>query len=327
MNASIDGLKYRCGQSLSDIVAEYPHNVIRYQYPGEERMADNLGDGLTSIYIDNGSPVLGVCHLDYVEIKYHFAVADLSGTTVFCPRLDDRLGVYLLLDVVPYLVTHPYDILLTTGEETGHSSAVHFKTDKAYDWIFELDRRGLDAVTYHAESKEWRSALGAHNWSIGYGSYSDISSLKTTQPCCMVNFGIGYHDEHTRVCHAFISDIEKSVRRVASFYNANFGLSYEADPYRYQPKKYQYQYDYSSRWQYGDRWNNRTTLDEPLALPEPDETDNDDDAIERFIDYETNGYGRCDVCRVLFASNDLCLFNGSVLCDDCYYFLYDESVK
>lgn len=244
-----------------------------------------LVKGGAYIFQDNGSAVLGVCHLDYVNLPFHYAVADLGGDCVFCPRLDDRLGVYLLLDVLPALVNVPYDVLLTTGEESGKSSARFFVPPRDYNWAFELDRRGLDAVTYGQDSKAFRAAIGAAGLSIGAGSFSDICLLDSD--CCAVNFGIGYHDEHTRICHAFGDDIIKQVGRAARFYNDNHRIQYiaSASVYSWGGRSY---YGGGSSW--GD-WS---------------------------------GYDGGDFCE--YCGSDLSgvipyVFNGSTICPACYDYL------
>ena len=86
------------------------------------------------IHIDNNSKVLAVAHLDTVfpESKDFVKYRVLGSDYVFSPNLDDRLGVYTILD---YLPKHGInmDILLTENEEKCLSSAYNFKTSKKYN--------------------------------------------------------------------------------------------------------------------------------------------------------------------------------------------------
>ncbi len=84
-------------------------------------------------YKDNGSNVLAVAHLDTVadadERKCRFVVTEGGGTVVFSRALDDRLGAYIILELLP-LLGLKYDILLTVGEESGLSTAAHFEPSR-----------------------------------------------------------------------------------------------------------------------------------------------------------------------------------------------------
>src|SRR5262249_10213773 len=105
-------------------------------------------EGDTYTFADNGSDVLGVAHLDTVQNAHFGSLIKLKGEKVLLsPRLDDRLGVYIITSLLPkFGVT--CDWLLTTGEEIGCSSAANFRTDKSYNWAFSFDRSGDDVVLY-----------------------------------------------------------------------------------------------------------------------------------------------------------------------------------
>ena len=153
-----------------------------------------------------GSTVLGVAHLDTVLT----ARPHKEGSVVFAPQLDDRLGVYCLLGLLPKMGIQ-LDVLLTTGEEKCQSTARHFQG--GYNWVVEFDRAGTDIVFYQYDDKVWNRA-----WRIreGVGSYSDIADLELG--VCCANLGIGYHNQHTRFCYADLDDTKKQLRRFAEFY-------------------------------------------------------------------------------------------------------------
>jgi hypothetical protein len=95
------------------------------KYPG-----DQISPGLW--YTDNGSNILGVAHLDYVPQTTHFgSVRIVPGhySIVYSGQLDDRLGVYTLLDLLPQCGLD-FDILLTTDEERCMSTAQDFRTSR-----------------------------------------------------------------------------------------------------------------------------------------------------------------------------------------------------
>lgn len=174
------------------------------------------------LYIDNNAEILGVAHCDTVfDSNNNKTLYAESRDYIISPVLDDRAGVFTLLSFLPQF--HPkikYDILLTRGEEKGDSTARFFKTDKQYNWIFEFDRKGTDAVLYDYEFEEiWTNEI-SKNFKIGFGSYSDICSL-THLKCCAVNIGTAYNDNHHINSYLNKSEYLKQIKRFSDFYNRN----------------------------------------------------------------------------------------------------------
>jgi hypothetical protein len=121
---------------------------------------------------DNGASVLGVAHLDTVLN----AKPMREGKYVIAPQLDDRLGVWILLDLLPSLGVN-LDILLTTGEESGNTTAYYFDSIRPYNWIVEFDRAGSDVVMYQYDCDEYADLLGSYGFRVGFGSFSDICAM------------------------------------------------------------------------------------------------------------------------------------------------------
>jgi hypothetical protein len=180
----------------------------------------NPGTDKRYIYIDNGSDVLGVAHLDSVQTKdFHFYVLEIQEEVwVFNAQLDDRIGLYALLHLLPALgVT--CDILLTDNEEIGRSTAQYFKTDKKYKWMFQFDRRGEDVVHYQYGTKFLKKRLKRAGFDkIEYGMKSDIWYLDFLK-CCGFNVGVGYEGEHTVWAKANMDIFCRQVDRFVTFYN------------------------------------------------------------------------------------------------------------
>ena len=190
--------------------------------------ASRLLKGRDYLYIDNGASVLGVAHCDTVfdpsplEFKRRGKYA-VSGA------LDDRLGVYILLEYLPALgYSGQYDILLTTNEEVCRSTARMFALDwpdilkergKGYNWIFEFDRAGSDVVLYNYDDSATRTLLAQHGFKVGYGSYSDIADLESLGVKAF-NFGCGYYNAHSELCHAHMPLVESLVARFVQFFEA-----------------------------------------------------------------------------------------------------------
>lgn len=207
----LDKLILRCTQpkedfrSLGTIVADGP-------------------DGPT-IHIDRGGDTLGVAHLDFVD----WTKPRIKGSKIFCPQLDDRLGVWVLLDVLPALGIVA-DVLLTDSEECGRSTASAFDPDTIpWNWLFQFDRRGTDTVQYDYETDSMSERLAESRFKIGIGSFSDICSLEHLG-LWGVNIGVGYHHEHTRRCYANLHDTLAQVSRFADFWRTHHATRFEHIP-------------------------------------------------------------------------------------------------
>ena len=181
---------------------------------------DTLHGPLT--YIDRGGDVLAVAHLDTVDrcmfnLKPVITKQYQNYRIDSCPQLDDRLGAWMVLDVLPRAGIK-CDVLLTDSEEIGESTAQYFKPPKQYNWMMQFDRAGSDVVMYNYEDDELESLMKAYEYSVGYGSFTDICYLEEHN-CKGFNFGVGYHNQHTDQCYANLSETWNSFRKVQSFYN------------------------------------------------------------------------------------------------------------
>lgn len=174
---------------------------------------------------DNGSSILAVAHLDTVmpaeRRGAHFADTE-AGPVIFSGALDDRLGAYIILELLPSLgVT--FDWLLTTGEERGQSTAKLFGSPKDYNWIIEFDRGGTDVVMYQYESPETRALVRASGATVGDGLLSDISYMEDVGIKAF-NWGTGYRDYHGPRSHAYLADTVTMVGHFLRFHQANKNL-------------------------------------------------------------------------------------------------------
>jgi hypothetical protein len=161
------------------------------------------------------SKILAVAHCDYVELPNVFA-ADPEMGVVFSPRLDDRLGVYTLLYLLPSLGIN-LDVLLTENEERGATTAKDFITDKKYNWVVSFDRRGEDVVYYqYSNIREHLTPFFA----VGHGSYSDIAALQHLGVLAF-NVGVGYESEHTSNCTCQLKTYFAQIARFVAFYRKN----------------------------------------------------------------------------------------------------------
>ena len=172
------------------------------------------------IYVDRGSNILSVAHMDVVSDNAPPpTLVKLRGDhLIYSERLDDRLGCYVITNLLPKLDIR-CDILLTTNEECGCSTAEEFTltSSKEYNWVVGFDRAGEDAVLYsYSRQSKWKKAVGKH-FTVRRGTYSDISSM-TSLGVCGVNVGIGYHNQHTEYCYASLMELSRQIERFRKFY-------------------------------------------------------------------------------------------------------------
>ena len=188
-------------------------------------------------FIDNNSKVLAVVHLDTVNdmfvgwdntrkagkldkvtvSAYHVGKDDTEITSI---AHDDRLGLYYIMEVLPRLGI-VVDVLLTTDEEVGNSSASEFIKDKDYNWMFMFDRHGFgNVVMYQYETKWAVNLLDDVGYTIQTGTFSDISVLDHLG-CLGFNFGVGYLDEHSHHCRTRVSWMNVCINMFVDFWKAN----------------------------------------------------------------------------------------------------------
>lgn len=216
----------------NDWINRLRHRIIQ---PTKSAMAELGREGaevvktpnkLSYAYLNRGASVLAVAHLDCVDHgSKHF---HCQNGMVWSSRLDDRLGYFIVRDVLPALKIK-VDLLLTDGEESGKSTAKHFKLPegKKYNWIVQFDRRGDDCVVYCYDVM--REPLKKY-FDVGYGSYTDIRELDELG-CGAFNVGCGYHQEHTLGSYAILSETEKNIVAFHAFWKANKKTHFPYRPY------------------------------------------------------------------------------------------------
>lgn len=202
---------------------------------------------------DNGSRILAVAHIDSVQPAAQVGDTVAAPHRFYNPCLDDRLGVYTILDLLPRIGIR-CDVLLCDDEEYGRSTAGEFASPKDYAWIVEFDRAGGDVVTYQYEDDAWLYALKASGFNIGWGTYSDISCLSHLGACA-VNIGVGYQDYHSPRAYFDVGTYCKQLRRFHSFYHRH-----KASEFPYVEKrgsKYDW-YDEGDYLDYNSKYRPRT---------------------------------------------------------------------
>ncbi len=185
-------------------------DLVKRCLQSEKSLFNEVGNCGRYAHKDNGSNILAVAHCDWVDACHKIEIGELYVKT---PRLDDRLGVYTILDLLPKMDIN-VDILLTTDEEIGASTADLFVPSKKYNWIVEFDRRGVDAATYHYYGMD---KYAEKYFNVVTGSFSDISFMDIG--CCGINVGVGYYREHSRDCFVNLGDYCRQMIKFKKFYN------------------------------------------------------------------------------------------------------------
>lgn len=229
---------------------------------------------------DNGSDILAVAHLDTVvdhEDRRTYFADSAEGPVVFSGALDDRLGAYIITDMLPKLGVN-VDVLLTVGEESASSTAALFEPPKDYGWMIEFDRGGTDVVMYQYEDATTRRLVKDCGAAVGFGSYSDISYL-THLGCKGFNWGVGYQDYHSTRGHAFLNDTWDMLTRFLTFHEANADAFLDHDG----PAAKDEWYD---SWS-GDshEWSSKQSLADMFSDPSPMD-DIDDAEWEEYVEHK-----------------------------------------
>jgi len=185
------------------------------------------------LFKDNGARVLAVAHLDTVEDDRTAHIMDTAdGPVIFSGALDDRLGAYVIAELLPRLGL-TYDLLFTVGEEQGQSTAEFFDPadhhDRTYDWIIEFDRGGTDVVLYQYEDEDMIARVKDSGAWVGNGAFSDISFMESLGTKA-INWGVGYRDYHGPRSHAWLVDTFEMVGYYLVFAAQNHGIRMEHTP-------------------------------------------------------------------------------------------------
>ena len=221
----------------------------------------------TYVYRDSGPDckVLAVAHRDSVKDASHFWYEEVENDAlIMSPTLDDRLGCYIITDYLPKaLGGWKYDLLLTTGEESGQTTARYFKQPdgKKYNWVFSFDRAGVDVVMYKYHDKAMEDLMANWTFKVARGSFSCIASLDLG--CKGMNFGCGYQDYHSEDSWTSVNMVRWNLRKFIPFFNAMSGVHLEHKEYTYA--SYSYSAPKTETWMVkGGVWQ-KQTYQAPLA--------------------------------------------------------------
>jgi len=266
------------------------------------------------------SPLL-VCHADTVlgNLSYSY---DVERLVVTSSELDDRLGIACMLyslllgnalSECAMLVCDNEEIASTTASTfTDDTLAMNGMTETGLPvWLMEFDRRGVDVVTYVYGNDTFHSLLESVGFTIGEGSFSDISSM-TDLGRSGVNVGIGYHSEHSTKCHARLSDTLLQLGRAVQF--CEF---YSCVTLRYTPRVQKYgKYDrFSYDGYYDDDRPLFSSTGAKLSLT-PVVDDMWDNPLD--IEDDVNELESCECCECLTHEQDMLDWHGCRICEQCY---------
>lgn len=235
---NIDSLRYAMCAPLEDLAGL---GTLTDKGTGYRR---RWTENARHIYIDRGSPILGVAHLDSVRSPTHFW---LNHRYLSCPTIDNRLGLWVILYGLP-LIGITVDVLLTENEEVGASTASDFDPPKEYNWAFSFDRTGTDVACYQYLSGNLTELLKPYDLRATHGSYSDVADLDIG--VVGMNFGCGMYNYHSDGAYANLAELDKQMMRFANFYDDHAGLRIPYTPPPITTRRYGTVKVYSGgRWQ------------------------------------------------------------------------------
>lgn len=289
-------LQLRCTQTEREITESLPRGFTEIKGPINSAWFKDSGPEST---------ILAVAHMDTVRKEKYFGFLKIpDDSIIYSPYLDDRVGVYTVLDMLPKLGIK-CDVLLTTDEETCNTSAKLFTTKKQYNWIVEFDRKGDDVVTYGMASDEMLHALECAKFHLGWGTYSDIVSMTHLQTCAF-NVGVGYQNCHSTDAHMSVRDYVKNMKKFVFFYHHNRDVRYPLAIKQHTSRGWDNWDDYDST-RYGGSAK-ATQLRDRVELNEctgrevhTDSQQCPDCGLE--LDYMGNGFYACWVCDKEFEYN------------------------
>lgn len=205
-------------------VCEAHESTFGDTYGMERVEVDQTGPENYYFYKDNGSNILAVAHLDTVvhEARRHTSFARTTdGLVVHSGALDDRLGAYIITELLPKLDL-TFDWLLTVGEESGKSTAKFFTPPegKDYLWGIEFDRGNMDVVMYCYDDFDTKALVRDCGARPGSGSFSDIAYLEHLE-IKMFNWGVAYKDYHGPRGYAYLEDTFEMLVYFLTFHRQN----------------------------------------------------------------------------------------------------------
>lgn len=169
---------------------------------------------------DNGADVLFVAHLDTVQDGVpKITKVNEKTREIYHPCLDNRLGLLAIRALIPHFIKGPYDVLLTTGEESGKSTAREFARDHKdllgrYKVAVSFDRGFETPALYSSlRDKNWRDAITAIGFKPDSGSFSDTTIL-AEGGMRIINLPCGMRDYHGKKAYAKLAELEHSLGKL-----------------------------------------------------------------------------------------------------------------
>lgn len=253
-----------------------------------------------TIYIDRGSPVLGVAHLDSVQ---HPSTVHVSKNKLHSSTIDNRLGAWLLLYELPRQGIFT-DVLLTEHEESGQSTGQFFTTDKQYNWMVSFDRGGDDVVAYRYHCDELSDRLWEAGMLLDYGIYSDINDIDIGVKG--MNWGCGMQRYHSPNAYADLDILDYMLDGFKKFWSAH--------RYTHMPHTLDDEFSIWDTYEF-NRYPSVTVYDYSKPAVKVNGYDIEDPGISDALDLDYPLY--CELCDKPIARS-LAVFRWDVpLCMDC----------
>jgi hypothetical protein len=288
-------------------------------------------------WVHRGGKVLAVAHMDFIGSG---VVHKNNHKKVVSSALDDRLGVYAAMEVLPAMGVE-CDVLLCDDEESANSSmqSIGMRFLQKYNWIIELDCAGVQAITYNYKSME--GALSTVWDRVHRGAFSDITSVEHVCPIGAFNAGVGYHAQHTESCYVNIEEFLQAMSKVKKFYDMYEDVKFieednlDSDGAPHENMAMYWNEDYAANDSF--YWQGNKDYQEYLRRRPTDH----DDPADKFIHYNREQFLRgdgapiddnegelecCEMCARVLMNDEVFLYQGFPVCEEHYYMLTAENI-
>jgi len=317
-----DWLNYCKVSPVAENIAQWFKPIKKLVREHSEYVLDRKKLGKRRIFIDRDSKILLIAHLDTVQKPI---IRKYENNILYGAGFDDRIGCMLAYNISKDLGC---DLLLTDLEESCKSTAKHH-TFKNYNWIAEFDRMGSDVVHYKLTSQAFDDALKKY-WTLGIGSFSDISAIETNS-CCF-NMGVGYKDAHFVESSCDVKMLYEQALKFRKFYAEFKDTAFKIDPeyvkkaypvlsfirrtfypHDYNEFDYDYDADYRKSENYGFNKRGYREKDKPSKII-PFKTEYEFKRLSKIL-------CKCDFC----GEDDAVVFGDYLICKNCFIDLMYES--
>lgn len=257
--------------------------------------APPLASGTYKLYPSGKSKILFVAHTDTVNNDPDVALFKFHNQDWLLSNVhDDRIGVYIGKIILPRLGLEDMDVLLTTDEEKGQTTAKEFKPKTHnYNWMFSFDRADDSGAFYGYDDKYqgWEKDVKEYI-KASHGSFSCIKALDHLD-IPGINWPNHNSGNHSPSSFINVPKLVEEIERFIQFYTCNLDKKYARLP----EKK-----TYTAPWSYQSNSHSVSSPDVIVThCPKCSEANWLSSVILNSLGFPE--YGQCTKCKTFFPSS------------------------